>query len=363
MPARVPRQDGLQSARRLLRPCVVVRGEAVQRLPHGLGRIHRDVVAGAKEVLRVQPRRADQRNAARQRLEHADGRNSPQHLHVGAPRHVQRHAAAREGGGHVDGRGPAAKLHAGVRQLRQRVLGIADAVRRERQLGKAPRGAQPVVAQLLRALLVAPVADPDDVGGFRQIQRPEPLHVRGLVERPRPPHAEAIAVHVAQHVAERQHAVVRPQVEAGDGFGVAPRAVVRVVKERDAARRAHQRRKRVHHVRIVPLVHQHHVRTRHRLRQVLAQRRRHGVVAADVDLGIRAGKVDDGGHAVIAQQVLHGPGAARLVAHHAVPHARERAHQPADEVRVAMVPVADRAVDEEDELHRAPRGRANSRGE
>src|SRR3712207_7010355 len=51
-------------------------------------------------------------------------------------------------------------------------------------------------------------------------------------------------------------------------------------------------------------------------------------------------------YAVVCKEILQRPSTVRLIGGHRVSQARKRAHQPAQEMRVGMVPVRDGAVDE-----------------
>ena len=86
---------------------------------------------------------------------------------IGPPRHVHRHAMAREQRRHVDVGDPAAVAQCRcARSAAQRRVGIAHAAHRAAQ-SQAPCRLDQEFAQLLRALAVAPVADPHQVRSAR----------------------------------------------------------------------------------------------------------------------------------------------------------------------------------------------------
>ena len=91
-----------------------------------------------EQPLLVLPGRADQRNAARQRLEHADRGDAGKRRDIGPPRHVDGHAVAANTCRHVDIGDPAAVAQAGARQRGAApASGIAHAAHRAAQIAAA----------------------------------------------------------------------------------------------------------------------------------------------------------------------------------------------------------------------------------
>jgi hypothetical protein len=266
----------------------------------------------ARTAPRVVPRRAHERDAARERLEHADGGDAGQRPHVRPPRHVHRGAEAGEGLGRPVVGQPPRVLDAGVGQLGARVVGVAHAVHAGAQAEVARRGEQEL-AQLLGALLVAPVAHPHQVAlALRVRQRAEDALVGGLVPRPRARGPPLAQVHLPHRLAEREHAVVRRQVVGAHRRRVGDRPVVRVVEDEPEApaRGAPPPRRRDERV-LVPLVHEH-------------ERPGVGAVERPVERALEVGRVVDVPHAgerrVGVEPAVEGGGpglAARFSALHA----------------------------------------------
>jgi hypothetical protein len=213
------------------------------------------------------------------------------------------------------------------------------------------RGPEQEGIELGRPLLVSPVADPDQIpiAGLAR-DRTEDPRVGGLVPGPgarRPPLAQ---VEVADHAAEREDAVVARQVVGGHGLAGGRHAVVRIMEEQAVAAGVvlavladapHQRV-------IVPLVDQDEI----------------GAVQGPVDIqslevvpdapepGIGGLEPFQGELAVrLGEEVPQAPGIARLEDPHVVAAGQKLAGDAAQEVRVAMVPVRQQRVDEEDDAH------------
>ncbi len=162
--ATVPGADRLQAAldKRLAQIRIVADGA---KMPLHLGFVlgHQKILADPEQALRVAPRRGDERDAAGERLEHADRRNARQHLDVEAARHMHRGEMAREDLGGLGVREPSPIARAVAPERIARVVGVAHAVDVKRQADGSGR-AEKKVLQLAAALVVAPVADPDEAG-------------------------------------------------------------------------------------------------------------------------------------------------------------------------------------------------------
>src|SRR5690606_16555733 len=125
-----------------------------------------------------------QRDAAGQRLEHTDGWNTGQVLDIWAARNVHRQLVAGEYLRRLEVGQPAAVGDTEFGQRLERVVRVAHAVDGGIQAQLGDRAEQEG-AQLLPALVVAPVADPDQVSTLLQLrQRPEQLDVGSLVPGP-----------------------------------------------------------------------------------------------------------------------------------------------------------------------------------
>src|SRR5687767_11985928 len=83
--AGMPLQNGLQAMAREAVRQLSVEQNVAHVLSH-LFTVARDEIVGsrAEQLLRIVPRRRQQRNAARERLEHSNGRDSAESFHVGA---------------------------------------------------------------------------------------------------------------------------------------------------------------------------------------------------------------------------------------------------------------------------------------
>jgi hypothetical protein len=145
-----------------------------------------------------------------------------------------------------------------------------------------------------------------------------------------------VAQVVANHLARRGHRPVvgvveqQPEVPAGRAL---------------AADRAHERG-------VVPLVHEHEVGAVERAVEV--ERRDRLVLAGDgVHPRERAADVGQRLAPAVGDQVLAAPAVARLVADHLVAAIEQLGHDPAQEVRVAVVPVRQQRVAEDHDLHAA----------
>ena len=236
--------------------------EQARELPRHLGAIsgEQEILPRREQAGRRAPQRRDERDAARERLERADGRNAGQGRDVGPTRHVDGDVEAREHVGHLVIRQPAAVLDARAPERTARLLRIAHAVEPglETQLSY---GLDQELVQLRRTLLVAPVADPDEIAiAPRGRHRVKASHVGRLVPCPCPRRPSVLEVRVADHIAEREHPIVVGQVVVADPRSIGHGAVVRIVEEQHVRTlRAPVRTNRRDERMIVPLVHEHEV--------------------------------------------------------------------------------------------------------
>src|SRR5215203_539447 len=122
---------------------------------------HQKILADPEQALRVAPRRRDERDAAGERLEDTNGWNARQKLDVEAARHVHGGEMARKDLGSFGVREPSAIGRAIAPERVERVVGIAHAVDIERQT-EGLGWAEQKRFQFVAALIVAPVADPDE---------------------------------------------------------------------------------------------------------------------------------------------------------------------------------------------------------
>ena len=102
MRARVPRADRLEARARKVHRQARLPEDVEEHALHLVARARDEVVrARPEQALAIVPRRADQRNAARQRLEHADRRDAGQRLaHRDAAAHARSRDSARTAAAH-----------------------------------------------------------------------------------------------------------------------------------------------------------------------------------------------------------------------------------------------------------------------
>jgi hypothetical protein len=210
------------------------------------------------------------------------------------------------------------------------------------------------LAQLLGALVVAPVADPHQVALARLARhRTEEAMIRRLVPGPRTRRPPLAQVDVAHRGAEGQHAVVVREVVACHRLAFGDRAVVRVVEEQPPGRAGRAPLAQPAHQRVVvPLVHEHQRRTVERRvqRGVVGTTRRMDVAHA-VELRIRATPALQRLGPALGHQVLRAPRVGRLPARHLVTGQQQLTRDAAQEVRVAVVPVGRQRVAEDHDAH------------
>ena len=297
----------------------------------------------------------DHRHAARHRLEGPDRRDARERARVGTARHVDRQRVTSERRRHVEVGEPARIADPRRRKLSLRHLRVAHTVRRRPQPERRHRLDQEL-AQLRRALLVAPVADPHQVALPLLLvngEWPEDARIRRLVPDPRAPGPPVREVEVAQHAPVGQHAVVSGQIEAADGArpGAGDRAVVRIVEEQARpAVRATEGAEAGDHRRLVPLVDQDEVDAVEHGRRIEGG----GVVEVHVERGVDRAHPAERRLALLAKQVLVAPGPYRLEDAHDMAARAELAHNAAEEVGVAVVPVREHRVAEQRQVHDRP---------
>ena len=164
--------------------------------------------------------------------------------------------------------------------------------------------------ELGAALVVAPIADPDEALPLRlALRRVEEARVGGLVPDEDAPAPAPAPVDLGQRLAEGEDAVVAVEVEAPDRLGIADGAMVGVVEqEREAGAAAALASESRHQPRLVPFVDDDHVgigQGQVELQKVL--------VGARAQLRIGFAVRRETGLAVILHEVLDAPRMARLV--------------------------------------------------
>jgi hypothetical protein len=250
-------------------------------------------------------------------------------------------------------RDPAAVLDAGGGKSRDCRFRVPHAVRR-RANAKPTHRLDQEFFQLGGALLVSPVADPDDIAAIRgwcmtgRRERREHARIGRLVPGPGALRPAQLEVAIAHGVAEREDAVVVAQIAGGQRLPVAHRAVVRVMEEEEvaAARRSVLTDAR-HHLGIGPLVDEDEIRSEERLVEI--ERRR--IVQLAPKRWIRAVEVLDGREPVISNEIDPAPSVGRLEDADDRAARFQLARDAAQEVRVAVVPVRHERVAEDHDAH------------
>ena len=333
------------------RGCVIrlVQNPRERRLHLGRRPRHEVVLVLSEQPLRIVPPRRHQRYATGKRFEHADRGNSRERRDVRAPRDVNRRPVRGKDVRHAIVGEPAAITDASRRELIECVSGIANTVELSLYPERAHRLDQ-VLPYFLRPFVVAPVPDPDEIPLAFGEQRAESFDIRRLVPGPRAACPSERDVALANDLPERQHAVVVLQIVGAHRCGIAHRAVVRIVEEQQVATAGSTVPSDLLDERMgVPLVDEDHVGAIERFIQIELA----GIDAPGVEHGIRGVEVGDRRRPGVAQEIDHAPGVVRLVDADVVPAGDEIRRDAAQEVCVAVVPVRDQRMAEEDDPHDA----------
>src|SRR4051794_27453531 len=167
MAAGVPREDRFKAADgEFFGECLIVE-DGAKMFAH-LGAVSRDEVidAGPEESFGILPRRADEGDSASECFKGTDRGDAWQLSRVRAAGHVHGYAETREEFGHAEVGQPAAVLNAGGGECLLRGFRVADPKYFRVEVQRFGRLDQELV-QFGRALIVAPVADPDQVAFTR----------------------------------------------------------------------------------------------------------------------------------------------------------------------------------------------------
>src|SRR5581483_7073695 len=349
MSAGVARSDGLQARCGELAAGIVVAQEALDfRLHGGAIRHHQVILAGTEQTFSIGPGGAQQHSAAGQRFKDANGRDAAEAVGVLAARYVKREQALRISFRRAQVGQVTAEINTGGLQPLQRILRVANAIHSDATVRHLAGGSDEKFLQLAGALLVPPVADPDEVVGLLGRQRPEDVHGGGFVKGPGAGEPEAVHINAPNRCSKGEHAVEQVEPEAQDVACAGVGAVMRVVKQDSEAELALELEDSVDDFRLVPFVDDDHVGAA----QVFQRKLSEGgvvVIELDIQLGVNAAKLIHGINGAIAldaHQVGERPGAELLVAAHCVALAHESARQAAQKMGVAVVPVGNPGVRE-----------------
>src|SRR5206468_10394824 len=122
---------------------------------------HQKIVTNAEPMFAIVPWRGNKRDAASERLKHADGRNSREQLGVETPWHVDGREMVGEQPGCSRIRDPATIARGMPLEGALCFRGIAHPINVERQ-PRFLRRPQKIFDQLVAALAVTPIADPNE---------------------------------------------------------------------------------------------------------------------------------------------------------------------------------------------------------
>jgi hypothetical protein len=263
---------------------------------------------------------------------------------------VHGHGVPGEQRGNTVVRQPAAIGQAGGRDGRASLRRVPDAVDGAAQR-EGSGGQEEELLELVRPLAVAPVADPDQIVLTRGGPRLEEPGVGRLVPRPRPVRPPPVEIEIAHGRTKGEDAVVVRQVEALHLLRLRHRAVVRVVEEEPERAVVAGQADSPDELRLVPLVHEHEAGA---VEGRVEVQRLEVVEGADrSELGECTPVVVESSPAAFLEEVCPAPAVARLERADLVAAGEQLARDAAQEVRVAMVPVAGERVAEEHHLHAA----------
>src|ERR1044071_4443713 len=221
------------------------------------------------------------------------------------------------------------------------------------QLRQRDRRTDKELIQFGAALLIAPVADPDHINFFAPLERMKLLYVSGLMKRPGTVNAKAIHINSADGFAKGQNAVYQVEMEFQDFTSASMGSMMAVMKQGDETKLLLQGQHPVHHLRIIPLMQQDNVGFSELVFKEFLEIRVTGFVEADVQLGIGAAECVDGFNGALAfllHQVGERPRTQLFIAAHSVSHAHKLAHQPAQKMGIAVVPVRDHGMSKERDI-------------
>src|SRR5690348_5282853 len=208
MRASVARENGFESAQRLSVGRGLVREELFHCAFHFCSASDKEKVALAKELLVIVPGGGDERNSAGQRLKHTNGWDAVHGRCVLLARNMYREPRAGVGGGRFEIGQISAVVHSGIAQSGEALFGVAYPENLKAAAAERHGRSEQEFANFFGTFLVAPIADPYDVGCFRRAGvRAEDGGVGGLVQSPNIANAELLLINAAQRIAECEDAV------------------------------------------------------------------------------------------------------------------------------------------------------------
>ncbi len=205
--------------------------------------------------------------------------------------------------------------------------------------------------QLAGALVVAPIADPDQILllAHRRLGA-EQAQIGGLVPGPHAPAPALAQIDLAHCLAKGEHAVIAVQLEAPERLGLGQGAVVGVVEqEQIAAAGGAVRAQGSDQLGLVPFMDQDQIGAIQGPLQIELD----APVGLDRQLGKGGLRHLDRGLAGIFGLILPAPAVFRLEGPDLVAERLQLAHDAAQEMDVAVVPAGEQGVAEQDDAHQA----------
>ena len=190
---------------------------------------------GGEQRFAIVPGRGDKWNAASESLEHADRRDAGQRHGIGSAWDMHRRSRCGKCLRHAEVRQISGEFDPGFGKLRLSFGRVAHPVHTCRQ-PERPHRLDQKLAKLGGALLVAPIAEPDEVALLCDF-RPWIKHrsVGGLVPGKDLVAPAAPPVGIAQRLAKGEHAVEPVEIEGGDCLRLGQQPMMRVVEQQQVS--------------------------------------------------------------------------------------------------------------------------------
>jgi hypothetical protein len=198
------------------------------------------------------------------------------------------------------------------------------------------------------ALFVTPVADPDQIARLdRGFARVKDGSVGRFMPDERAEREALSKIEVAENPAEGEHPIVVGKVIRAHHFGPRDEPVVGIVEEEGKAVPPAGLADAAHQLGRVPLMNEHQVGVAEGDVEIQVGR----VVGAGEEVGVEIVEAAQRREAVLLNEVSQAPVVQSLVDQHLVPAVAKRAGHAAQEVGVAVIPVGEEGVVEEDDFH------------
>src|SRR5438094_2658948 len=126
---------------------------------------------------------------------------------------------------------PASEIDAAIAQTRTNLVRISDPVNPGLE-SEPDRRLDQKFAELAVALVIAPVADPDEIDAFAGFtKRMENRPVGRFMPGEYPPAPASRLIDLTQYFAEGEDCIISPEIEAGDLMGGGNGAMMRIMEE------------------------------------------------------------------------------------------------------------------------------------